>query len=44
MDRLAAFAQILSLIVVGVTAGSFVGTQIGQVRVQNTLDARDFRW
>ena len=42
MDWLAAFAQLFSLIVVGVTAGSFVGTQIGQVRVQNTLGARDF--
>ena len=42
MDRLAAFAQLLSLIVVGVVAGSFVATQIGQVRVQNTLGARDF--
>ena len=42
MDRLAALAQLLSLIVVGVVAGSFVATQIGQVRVQNTLGARDF--
>jgi uncharacterized membrane protein len=42
MDRLAAFTQLLSLIVVGVVAGSFVGTQIGQLRVQNTLGARDF--
>jgi uncharacterized membrane protein len=42
MDRLAALAQLLSLIVVGVVAGGFVATQIGQVRVQNTLGARDF--
>ncbi|QIX53540.1 DUF1772 domain-containing protein [Rhodococcus sp. DMU1] len=35
-------AQFLSLILVGVVAGSFVGTQLGQVRVQNALDARDF--
>ena len=42
MDRLVAFTQLLGLIVVGLVAGSFVGTQLGQVRVQNTLDARDF--
>jgi uncharacterized membrane protein len=42
MDRLTAGAQLLSLILVGVVAGSFVGTQLGQVRVQNALGARDF--
>ncbi len=42
MDRLTAWAQLLSLILVGVVAGSFVGTQLGQVRVQNALGARDF--
>ena len=42
MDRLTALTQLLSLILVGVVAGSFVGTQIGQVRVQKALGARDF--
>jgi uncharacterized membrane protein len=42
MDRLMAGAQLLGLILVGVVAGSFVGTQLGQVRVQNMLGARDF--
>ncbi|HEU4329917.1 MAG TPA: DUF1772 domain-containing protein [Lapillicoccus sp.] len=42
MDRLVALAQLLSLIVVGVVAGIFVGTQVGQVRVQSSLGARDF--
>ena len=42
MDRVAAWAQLVSLVIVGVVAGTFVATQIGQVRVQNTLDARDF--
>lgn len=42
MDRLTAWAQLLSLTLVGVLAGSFVGTQLGQVRVQNALGARDF--
>jgi uncharacterized membrane protein len=42
MERFTAAAQLFSLILVGVVAGSFVGTQLGQVRVQNTLGARDF--
>ena len=42
MDRLVALAQLLSVIVVGVVAGIFVGTQVGQVRVQSSLGARDF--
>jgi uncharacterized membrane protein len=42
MERLAAWMQLVSLVVVGVVTGIFVGTQIGQVRVQRALDARDF--
>ena len=42
MDRLVALTQLFSLLLVGVVAGSFVGTQIGQVRVQKALGARDF--
>src|SRR5918998_5584996 len=42
MERLSAWAQVASLVIVGVVAGIFVATQIGQVRVQKTLDARDF--
>ena len=42
MERLAAWAQLVSIVTVGVVAGIFMATQIGQVRVQNTLDARDF--
>jgi uncharacterized membrane protein len=42
MDRLTAAAQLFSLILVGVVAGAFVATQLGQLRVQNTLGARDF--
>ena len=42
MDRLVALAQLLSVIVVGVVAGIFVGTQVGQVGVQSSLGARDF--
>ena len=42
MDRLTAGAQLLSVVLVGVVAGSFVGTQLGQVWVQDTLGARDF--
>jgi uncharacterized membrane protein len=42
MDRLTAWAQLLSVVLVGVVAGSFVGTQLGQVRVQKALGARDF--
>ena len=42
MDRWPAWAQLVSLVVVGLVAGIFVASQIGQVRVQNTLDAREF--
>lgn len=42
MERFDAWAQLASLVIVGLVAGMFVATQIGQVRVQNTLDARDF--
>jgi uncharacterized membrane protein len=42
VEQLAAWAELISLMVVGVVAGTFVATQIGQVRVQRTLDARDF--
>lgn len=42
MGRLAVWAQFVSLVVVGLVAGIFVATQIGQLRVQNTLDARGF--
>jgi uncharacterized membrane protein len=42
MTRAMAVAQLGSVILVGVVAGIFVATQIGQVRVQQTLGARDF--
>jgi uncharacterized membrane protein len=42
MDRLIASTQLLAVLLVGVAAGTFVATQIGQVRVQRTLGARDF--
>ena len=42
MERLAAWAQLVSIVTVGVVAGIFMATEIGQVRVRNTLDARDF--
>jgi len=42
MDRLTPGAHLLSLILVGLVSGSFLGTQLGQVRVQNALGARDF--
>ena len=32
----------VSLVLSGLTAGTFLATQLGQVRVQNTLNARDF--
>ena len=38
MERFAAWAQFVSVVIVGVVAGMFVATQIGQVRVQKTLD------
>ncbi|MFE5673446.1 anthrone oxygenase family protein [Agromyces sp. NPDC056523] len=42
MGGLMALTQLVSLLLVGVIAGMFVATQIGQVRVQRTLGARDF--
>ena len=36
------FAMFASLVLVGLVAGMFLATQLGQVRVQNTLGARDF--
>ncbi len=35
-------ATLVSLLLVGLVAGIFLATQLGQVRVQNTLEARDF--
>ncbi len=35
-------AMFVSLVLVGLVAGILLATQLGQVRVQNTLDARDF--
>lgn len=35
-------AWFASLLLVGLTAGIFLATQLGQVRVQNTLLAREF--
>jgi uncharacterized membrane protein len=42
VDRLFAVSQLASTVLVGVVAGIFVATQLGQVRVQRTLAARDF--
>lgn len=42
MDRAIPAAMFLSLILLGLVSGIFLATQLGQVRVQNTLDARDF--
>ena len=42
MDRATPVAMFVSLVVVGLVAGIFLATQLGQLRVQNTLDARDF--
>ena len=42
MERAIPAALFVSLIVVGLVAGIFLATQLGQVQVQNTLDARDF--
>jgi uncharacterized membrane protein len=39
---LTAWAQLVSLVIVGVVTGIFVATQIGQVALQKGLDARDF--
>ena len=42
MERVIPAAMFVSLVVVGLVAGIFLATQLGQLRVQNTLDARDF--
>lgn len=41
-DRARPAALAASLFLVGLVTGIFVSTELGQVRVQNTLDARDF--
>jgi uncharacterized membrane protein len=42
MERVVPATMFISLVVVGLVAGIFLATQLGQLRVQNTLDARDF--
>jgi uncharacterized membrane protein len=42
MERAIPAATFVSLVVVGLVAGIFLATQLGQLRVQNTLDAGDF--
>jgi uncharacterized membrane protein len=42
MERAIPAAMFVSLVVVGLVAGIFLATQLGQLRVQNTLDAHDF--
>ena len=42
MERAIPYAMFASLILVGLVAGILLATQLGQLRVQNTLDARDF--
>jgi hypothetical protein len=42
MERVIPAVMFVSLVVVGLVAGIFLATQLGQLRVQNTLDARDF--
>jgi uncharacterized membrane protein len=42
MERVTPAAMFVSLLVVGLVAGIFLATQLGQLRVQNTLGARDF--
>lgn len=42
MDFALRFAMFASLVLVGLVAGILLATQLGQVRVQNTLGARDF--
>jgi uncharacterized membrane protein len=42
MERAIPAAMFVSLVIVGLVAGIFLATQLGQLRVQNTLDARDF--
>lgn len=41
-DWLTPTTTVVSLLLVGLVAGIFLATQLGQVRVQNTLEARDF--
>jgi hypothetical protein len=42
MERLLPLATFIGLMLVGLVAGIFVATQLGQLRVQNMLGARDF--
>ncbi|MET4637203.1 DUF1772 domain-containing protein [Mycetocola sp. 2940] len=42
LERATPGVLFVSLLLVGLTAGSFLATQLGQVRVQSRLDARDF--
>jgi uncharacterized membrane protein len=42
MERAIPVVMFASLLLVGLVAGIFLATQLGQLRVQNTLDARDF--
>jgi uncharacterized membrane protein len=42
MERAIPVAMFVSLVLVGLVAGTLLATQLGQLRVQNTLDARDF--
>jgi uncharacterized membrane protein len=42
MERFVPLATFIALILVGLVAGTFLATQLGQVRVQNMLGARDF--
>ena len=41
-ERMTPIAMFVSLMLVGLVAGIFLATQLGQLRVQNTLGARDF--
>jgi hypothetical protein len=42
LERAAPAVLFVNLVLVGLTAGSFFATQLGQVRVQKRLDAPDF--
>lgn len=42
MDVAIPLTMLASLVLVGLVAGILLGTQLGQVRVQRRLDARDF--
>ncbi|TYL53420.1 hypothetical protein [Agromyces mariniharenae] len=42
MDVAIPLTMLASLVLVGLAAGILLGTQLGQVRVQRRLDARDF--